>query len=126
MNRKKRKGITPKGREALRQAALNNRPWEHSTGPRTWWGKQRSRENALQHGDRAWATLPDEIRSIIEKIRQAEDGKGNVSQGDFAYLLAMSAQTNDNFTLFARYCSLMARWRKVYYGQILDGGSLSA
>ena len=38
-NRQLRKGLTPEGRERLRQAALANRPWESSTGPRTPEGK---------------------------------------------------------------------------------------
>jgi len=32
-NRKKRKGLTPAGREKLRQAALANQPWKHTKGP---------------------------------------------------------------------------------------------
>jgi hypothetical protein len=35
LNRQKRRGLTPAGRERLRQSALANRPWEHATGPRT-------------------------------------------------------------------------------------------
>jgi hypothetical protein len=31
--------LTPKGRERLRQAALKNKPWHLSTGPRTPEGK---------------------------------------------------------------------------------------
>jgi hypothetical protein len=38
-NRTKGKGLTPAGRERLRQAALRHRPWTHSTGPRTAAGK---------------------------------------------------------------------------------------
>jgi hypothetical protein len=38
-NRATRKGLTPEGRERLRQAALKNRPWRFSTGPRTPEGK---------------------------------------------------------------------------------------
>ena len=37
--------LTPQGRERLRQAALANRPWEKSTGPRTLEGKARSAAN---------------------------------------------------------------------------------
>ena len=44
-NRKKWKGFTPEGLERLRQAALTNRPWEHSTGPRTPEGKARVAAN---------------------------------------------------------------------------------
>ena len=44
-NRAKRRGITAAGREKLRQAALTNRPWEHSTGPQSVTGKARSALN---------------------------------------------------------------------------------
>ena len=38
-NRRKRKGLTPAGREKLRQTALKHQPWRFSTGPRTPEGK---------------------------------------------------------------------------------------
>ncbi len=38
-NRRKWKGLTPEGRQRLREAAHRNRPWEHTTGPRTPEGK---------------------------------------------------------------------------------------
>ena len=41
----KRKGLTPEGLERLRAAALANKPWLHSTGPRTPEGKARSAAN---------------------------------------------------------------------------------
>ena len=39
LNRMKRKGLTPEGREKLRQAAFQNKPWRFATGPRTAEGK---------------------------------------------------------------------------------------
>jgi hypothetical protein len=52
LNRLKRRGLTPQGRERLRQCALAGRPWEHATGPRTPQGKARSARNgkARQRG----------------------------------------------------------------------------
>ena len=44
-NRAKRRGLTPDGRERLRQAALAKKPWIHSTGPRTPAGKSQSALN---------------------------------------------------------------------------------
>jgi hypothetical protein len=44
-NRAKRKGLTPAGRERLRQAALRSRPWQFVTGPRTAAGTARSAQN---------------------------------------------------------------------------------
>jgi hypothetical protein len=40
-------GLTTKGRRRLQEAALANRPWEHSMGPRTAEGKARSAANGL-------------------------------------------------------------------------------
>jgi hypothetical protein len=45
LNRRKHKGFTPEGRQRLRRAALENRPWLHATGPRTPQGKARAAAN---------------------------------------------------------------------------------
>ena len=45
LNRRLRRGLTPEGRERLRQAALAGRPWLHSSGPKTAAGKLRVAEN---------------------------------------------------------------------------------
>jgi hypothetical protein len=37
--------LTPEGRSRLRQSALVNRPWLHSTGPKSVAGKARVAEN---------------------------------------------------------------------------------
>jgi hypothetical protein len=52
LNRQKRRGLSPEGRERLRQAALAGRPWTHSTGPKTAEGKTRAAANgrARQRG----------------------------------------------------------------------------
>ncbi len=44
-NRQKRGALTADGRERLRAAAQINRPWEHSTGPRTPAGKIQAKLN---------------------------------------------------------------------------------
>jgi len=44
-NRAKRRGLTADGLQRLREAALRNRPWEHSTGPRTPEGKKKVANN---------------------------------------------------------------------------------
>lgn len=55
LNWAKRRGLTEAGRQRLRQAARRDRPWEHSTGPRTERGKARSRLNAETSGERSAA-----------------------------------------------------------------------
>src|SRR5262249_34178800 len=45
INRAKRRGLTPEGRERLRQFALSRRPWLSATGPRTTVGKSRVSAN---------------------------------------------------------------------------------
>ena len=42
--------LSPEGLANLRAAAHRNRPWEHSTGPRTVQGRRRSSQNALKYG----------------------------------------------------------------------------
>lgn len=41
--------LTDDGRQRLREAALRNRPWLRSTGPKTQIGKLRSSRNGLQN-----------------------------------------------------------------------------
>lgn len=48
--RRHRKGITPEGRQKCREAVLQAKPWEKSTGPRTPEGKAISSRNATKHG----------------------------------------------------------------------------
>jgi hypothetical protein len=45
LNRTKRKGLTPEGRERLRRAAHANKPWLLATGPRTVEGKATAAAN---------------------------------------------------------------------------------
>lgn len=52
------RGVSPEGRESQRRACRRNRPWVHSTGPRTAAGKLRSRENALFLGEHCETVEP--------------------------------------------------------------------
>lgn len=49
-NWKQWRGVTPEGRQRLRDAARRNRPWLHSTGPTSDAGKARTRANAVRWG----------------------------------------------------------------------------
>ena len=44
-NRRKRKSLTEDGRRRLRDAAIRNKPWLNSTGPRTAAGKAQAAHN---------------------------------------------------------------------------------
>lgn len=48
-NRLRRGPLSPAGRQRLRDAALRNRPWEFSTGPRTVAGKAAAANNGREH-----------------------------------------------------------------------------
>ena len=51
-NQAVRRGLSEAGRDSLRQAARQRRPWEHSTGPRTISGKAIAAANGQKHGEK--------------------------------------------------------------------------
>jgi hypothetical protein len=59
---------TPESR--ARQAALTGaqKPWQHSTGPRTKRGKEKSKCNALKHGTRS-----EEWREFLRVLRMQRE-----------------------------------------------------
>jgi hypothetical protein len=65
LNHAKRRGLTPEGRERLRQAALVGRPWQHATGPRTPEGKATSALNARAR-QKAERSVREVRRSVAE------------------------------------------------------------
>ena len=71
-NRRRWKGHTPEGSERLRRAAIRNRQWMRSTGPRTDAGKSRSRQNALKHGARS-AEAVHHRKAMNEALRAMGD-----------------------------------------------------
>src|SRR4051794_25828876 len=75
------KGFTPEGIERLRLAALANRPWEHSTGPRTASGKAKSARNGRvrQKGPRSVRQLRAELAEFKLLITQMRDGRGQLA-----------------------------------------------
>lgn len=75
-NRSKRKGITPEGREKLRERALRNQPWKFPTGPRTAAGKARVALNGKvrQIGPRSLRELQADVadlRAMGELLRES-------------------------------------------------------
>jgi hypothetical protein len=76
LNHQKRKGLTPEGRERLRQAALANRPWQFSTGPRTPEGKARVARNGKRRqlgplSVREIRADLAELRTLVAQMQQA-------------------------------------------------------
>ena len=71
------RGASPEGRERIRQACLRDRPWEHSTGPRTEAGKRRVRTNAVVFGGRCETVEPyasgHRLRRAIRALRREHE-----------------------------------------------------
>ena len=75
-NRMKWGGISPEGLERLRQAALQNRPWRFSTGPKTAAGKAIVARNGKvrQKGPisvREARAIARDVRTLIRTTRAA-------------------------------------------------------
>lgn len=73
-NRALRGPLTDEGRQRLREAALQNRPWEHATGPRSVDGKKRSAANGKvrqvdAHSVREVRVQLAEVRQLINLMR---------------------------------------------------------
>jgi hypothetical protein len=68
-NRALRGPLTPEGREKLRQAALRNQPWQHSTGPRTPAGRAQSRINGKK-GSQKGPLSVREVRAALADVRE--------------------------------------------------------
>lgn len=65
LNWKKRKGFTAAGLERLRQAAIANKPWLHTTGPRSTEGKARSAANSIRKS-------PQPVREILREAAEVK------------------------------------------------------
>jgi len=82
-NRLKRRGLTPEGRERLRQAALTNRPWRFSTGPRTARGKASAAANGKkrQKGELSVRELRAEVADVRSLLTSLHDLQELASKG---------------------------------------------
>ena len=69
-NRKKRGPLTEEGLSRLREAALENRPWEKSTGPKTAEGKAKAAANgrARQRGQKSRRQIRKEVMAGVVQI----------------------------------------------------------
>ena len=76
-NRMKWKGLTPQGREKLRQSALLHQPWRYSTGPRTPTGKAKVALNGKrrQLGIRSVREIKADLADVRGLLREMRDGR---------------------------------------------------
>jgi hypothetical protein len=83
LNRTRRGPLTAEGRENLRHAALNNRPWEHSTGPRTPAGKAQATRNGKkrQLGPQSVREVRAELKEVRELVRLMREARKNLPSG---------------------------------------------
>ncbi len=82
VNRQKRRGLTFEGRERLRQAARANRPWEHTTGPRTPQGKARSARNGKvrQKGPQSVREIRRSLADLTALLNDMVEGRNLVAE----------------------------------------------
>jgi hypothetical protein len=83
LNRAQRGSLTDAGRERLRQAALLNRPWQHSTGPRTPAGRAQSVLNGKrrQRGPQSIREIRAELKEVRELVRQMRQARAVAAGG---------------------------------------------
>lgn len=78
LSRARWRGFTADGLRRLREAALRNRPWEHSTGPKTKAGRAQSVINGKkrQLGSKSVREVRREIRglmALVDRMREQTD-----------------------------------------------------
>jgi hypothetical protein len=83
LNRQKNKGLTPAGRERLRQAAFFHRPWEQATGPRTPEGKARVAANGRlqQVGEQSGRELQAMLAGLGKLVGDLATLRWSLQQG---------------------------------------------
>ncbi len=86
LNRAKRQGLTPEGRERLRQAALKNQPWRLSTGPRTPEGKAKAALNSCEQqlgplSVRAIKRGLTDLQALAQEMREGRRVAGGFAPG---------------------------------------------
>ena len=88
LNQLKWKGVTPAGREKLRQTAIKHQPWLHSTGPRTAKGKARVALNGCkrQKGPRSMRAIARELHDLRELLGEMEAARAAAGLGKLSAL----------------------------------------
>ena len=76
-NRLLRQGLTPEGRERLRQTALRHQPWRFTTGPKTAAGKARSAQNGKhrQRGPLSLRAVRRAVADVTALVREMRAGR---------------------------------------------------
>lgn len=67
-NRQLRRGLSDTGRQRLQEAAMRNRPWEHSTGPRTPQGKAQAARNGLRGAGVSRRSIRRELAPVTKLL----------------------------------------------------------
>lgn len=79
LNRAKRKGLTDEGRERLRRAAHDRKPWLLSTGPRTLAGKAMAAANGKkrQLGLLSVREMKVDLRKLRGMLKDMADARSS-------------------------------------------------
>jgi hypothetical protein len=90
----KRKGLTPRGMDKLRQSALLHQPWRFSTGPRTPAGKAQAALNGKrrQLGVRSVREIKADLADVRSLLREMRDSRALAGGTDFRMTLERVGQ----------------------------------
>lgn len=80
-NLRKRRGLTPEGRQRLRDAIIFHQPWVDSTGPRSVEGKAKVAMNGrkTKRGYTGVREMQREISAVMAMICQMQTARAEVS-----------------------------------------------
>jgi hypothetical protein len=79
LNHAKRKGLSAKGRERIRQAAIRNRPWIYSTGPTSAAGKAQVKANGKRRQLGVFSVR--ELRADLQEIKTLVQSMAELRSG---------------------------------------------
>ena len=110
---------TEEERQRQSEIIRKHKPWEKSTGPRTWQGKSRSSQNRLSHGDRCGVmrTQKQLMRSFLSTI---------IDEGELWYLMrerhpkALTWLLEENPDMLKRLARNEKDWQENGYLKLLD------